>query len=169
MTASDRAAIVTPYIEELLENSYVRENLRDAAQNVRGAYGRAHKRRAKATGDERFRRQVQDAARSITEAGSALRSGRRKPRPRWGRRLAFLLGLVGVAAVGIALAADEELRASLHAGSPPEAPGTQMSRPDLKVVTRAQLYEEARRLGVRGRSKMTKAELKAALSEGGRA
>lgn len=33
--------------------------------------------------------------------------------------------------------------------------------------TRAQLYEEARRRGVRGRSKMTKAELQAALAKGG--
>jgi hypothetical protein len=48
MTASDTTARVTPYIEELLENSYARENLRDAAQNLRGAYARAQKRRARA-------------------------------------------------------------------------------------------------------------------------
>jgi hypothetical protein len=113
MTASDTAARATPYIEELLENNYARENLRDAAQNLRGAYARAQKRRAKAVSDDRLRRQVQAAGRSITDAGRALRSGRRKPKARWGRRLVFLLGLVGVAAVGIALAADEELRAAV--------------------------------------------------------
>jgi hypothetical protein len=112
MTASDTGAGVTPYIAQLLENSDARENLRDAAQNIRGAYGRAQKCRAKTARDERFRSQVQAAARSITEAGRALRSGRQKPRQRWGRRLPFLLGL-GVAAVGIAVAADEELRASI--------------------------------------------------------
>ena len=93
MTASDTAAGVTPYIAQLLENSDARENLRDAAQNIRGAYGRAQKRRAKTARDERFRSQVQAAARSITEAGRALRSGRQKPRQRWGRGLLFLLGL----------------------------------------------------------------------------
>lgn len=35
-------------------------------------------------------------------------------------------------------------------------------------ATRAELYEEAKRRGIRGRSKMTKAELQAALAEGAR-
>jgi ferric-dicitrate binding protein FerR (iron transport regulator) len=112
MTASDTTARITPYIEELLENGYARENLRDAARNIRAAYRRVRKRRAKAARDERLRRQVQAAARSLTEAGRALRTGRRKPRRRWGRRLLLLLGL-GIAAAGIAVAADEELRASI--------------------------------------------------------
>ncbi|HZA58076.1 MAG TPA: hypothetical protein VE523_02680 [Solirubrobacterales bacterium] len=56
-----------------------------------------------------------------------------------------------------------------HAGPPPEAAAAQVSRPEPKAITRAPLYQEARRLGVRGRSKMPKAELKVALSEGGRA
>jgi hypothetical protein len=122
MTASDTTARITPYIEELLENGYARENLRDAARNIRGAYGRARKRRAKAARDEKLRRQVQSAAGSLAEAGRALRSGRRTPRKRWGRRLLFLLGL-GVAAAGIALAADEELRASILGSEGQDQPG----------------------------------------------
>jgi hypothetical protein len=166
MTASDTTARITPYIEELLENDYARENLRDAARNIRAAYGRVRKRRAKAARDERLRRQVQAAARSLTEAGRALRTGRRKPRRRWGRRLLLLLGL-GIAAAGIAVAADEELRASIL--GTPEAPPAPVSGPGLNRATRAQLYREAQRRRVPGRSKMTKAQLKAALSEGGRA
>ena len=54
------------------------------------------------------------------------------------------------------------------AGPPPAAPAAPLSGPESEAVTRAQLYQEARRLGVRGRSKMTKAQLKAALSGGGR-
>jgi hypothetical protein len=38
--------------------------------------------------------------------------------------------------------------------------------PDLETATRKDLYREAQRLGIRGRSKMTKVQLKAALSEG---
>ncbi len=37
---------------------------------------------------------------------------------------------------------------------------------DLNESTRAQLYEEAKRRGIAGRSRMTKAELQVALSEG---
>jgi hypothetical protein len=51
----------------------------------------------------------------------------------------------------------------------PEAPPAPVSGPGLDGATRAQLYREAQRRGVAGRSRMTKAQLKAALSEGGRA
>jgi hypothetical protein len=54
-------------------------------------------------------------------------------------------------------------------GPPPDAAAAPKSGPELKAVTRAELYREARRLGVRGRSKMTKAQLRAAVAEGGRA
>jgi hypothetical protein len=51
----------------------------------------------------------------------------------------------------------------------PEVPPAPVSGPGLDRATRAQLYREAQRRGVPGRSKMTKAQLKAALSKGGRA
>jgi hypothetical protein len=54
------------------------------------------------------------------------------------------------------------------AGPPPEVPAALLSGPEFEAVTCAQPYQEARCLGVRGRSKMTKAQLKAAVSEGGR-
>jgi hypothetical protein len=54
-------------------------------------------------------------------------------------------------------------------GLRPAAPAASMSRPELNAVTRSELYREAQRLGVRGRSKMTKAQLMAAVAEGGRA
>jgi hypothetical protein len=78
MAASDTAARMSPYIDELFENSSARENLRDA-------YRHARRRRRKAAG---------------------------------GRRLVLLVGL-GVAAAGIALAAEEELRTSLTRGTRP--------------------------------------------------
>jgi hypothetical protein len=120
MAASDTAKSFRPYVEELLENGYARENLREAMDNLRGAYARARKRRVKAARDERVRQQLKTAALSIAEVSSALRSGRQKPKRRWGRRLLFLAGL-GAVGVGVALAADEELRASLlGSGSPAE-------------------------------------------------
>jgi ferric-dicitrate binding protein FerR (iron transport regulator) len=138
MTALHTAGRVTPYLEELLENSYARERLREAARNLRGAYGRF-----------------------------------RKPRPRWRRRL-FLVGL-GVAALGIAIRIQPTRRMLAEQatrrdddGLRPTAPVASMSRPELNAATRSELYQEAKRLGVRGRSKMTKAQLRAAVTEGGR-
>src|SRR4051812_12659751 len=105
MAATDQAARLTPYVEELLGNSYVRENLRDGIADLRAAYARSQKRRVKAARDERLRRRLRSAAESISEAGRALQSGRRKPKRRWGRRVIVLAGL-GAAVAGIALAAS---------------------------------------------------------------
>jgi hypothetical protein len=89
-------------IEQLLDNDYAQEQLRAGVMNLRAAYQRSQKRRVKTTRDERLRRQVQAAAASIGEAASAFRSDRRKPKPRWGRRL-LILAVVGIG-IGAVLA-----------------------------------------------------------------
>src|SRR5690242_2990766 len=109
MAGNDRSAQVAPYLQELVDNAYARENLQDGVQSLRAAYRRAQKRRVEPTRDERVRRQLQSAAHSIAEAGSALRSRRRKPKPRWGARLAVVAGL-GVAGAAAAAWASERLR-----------------------------------------------------------
>ena len=111
MAASGKNARFTPYVQELLENEYVQQNLRDGVDQLRSAYRRAQKRRVEPARDERLRRQIASAARSINEAGSALRSGRRKPKPRWGARLAVIGGLTAAGAVTAAWA-KERLGAS---------------------------------------------------------
>jgi hypothetical protein len=111
MAATEQATRLTPYLEELLENSYVRENIREGVENLRSAYERSQKRRVKTARDQRLRRQVRAAAASMSEAAQALQSGRRKPKPRWGRRL-LLLGGVAAVGIGIAIAAGGEDQAS---------------------------------------------------------
>ena len=167
MTASETATRFRPYVEELLVNSYARENLRDAVENLRGAYDRVQKRRVKAARDERLRRQLETAVRSTVEAGKALRSARERPKRRWGRRV-FLLAAFGAVGVGVALAVDERLRASVLGSdaAPARADGGTPTRATEGAATRDQLYREAQRLVIPGRSKMTKAELKTALREG---
>src|SRR4051794_34532899 len=86
MANTRQAARIGPYAQELLENAYVQENLSDGVEKLRAAYRRARKRRVEPTRDERLHEQLRSATRSLTEAGQALRSGRRKPKPRWGRR-----------------------------------------------------------------------------------
>jgi hypothetical protein len=117
MGSNDQAARLAPYAQELVENAYVQENLRDGVEKLQAAYRRARKRRVEPTRDERLRRQVRSAAGSIAEAGRALRSGRRKPQPRWGTRLAVIAGL-GVAGAAAALWARERL----GEGSSPQEP-----------------------------------------------
>ena len=112
MPATDTASRLTPYIEELLDNESARENLGKGVSQLRAAYERSKKRRIKATRDRKLRRQLESAATALGAGAKALASGRRKPERRRGRRLVWLLGIVGVG-VGLALAANEELRSSL--------------------------------------------------------
>ena len=93
MATTNHPARVAPYVQELLVNDYVQENLRDGISRLRAAYDRAQKRRIEPTRDEKLQQQLRSAAHSITEAARALQSGRRKPEPRWGRRIAVVAGL----------------------------------------------------------------------------
>ena len=112
MAATESASRLGPYVERLLQNAYVQDNLLDAVENLREAYERAQKRRVEPARDEKIRRQLRQSALSLQKAGEALKSGRQKPKKRRGKRMLILasLGAVGVAA---ALAASEELRSKL--------------------------------------------------------
>jgi hypothetical protein len=111
MARTNHTARLAPYAAELLENAYVQENLRDGVEKLRAAYQRAQKRRVEPTRDEKLRQQLRSAAASISEAGRALGGRRRKPEPRWGRRLA-LIAAVGAAGAIAGLAARERLAKS---------------------------------------------------------
>jgi hypothetical protein len=115
MAGSDQAPRLGPYAQELLDNAYARENLRDGADKLKAAYRRARLRRVEPTRDEKLRRQVRSAADSIAEAGRALRSGRRKPERRWGPRVAVI---VGIAVAGAAVAAWAKQRLGDQPSSP---------------------------------------------------
>jgi uncharacterized FAD-dependent dehydrogenase len=136
MAVIDRAERLAPFVEELLENAYARENLRAGVANLRAAYERSQKRRVKIARDQRLRREVRAAAESITEAGKALKSGRQQPARHWGRRLVIVIGLGGLG-VGAALAANEDLRSSVFGEDtvePEPTPATPSPSPDAAAV-----------------------------------
>ena len=113
MAATESAARLGPYVERLLQNAYVQENLLDAMENLREAYERAQKRRVEPTRDKKIRGQLRQSALSLQEAGQALKSGRQKPKKRRAKRMLVLVG-VGAVGVAAALAASEEFRSKLE-------------------------------------------------------
>ncbi len=98
-----------PLAEELLDNTYARDNLQQGAEKLREAYERSRKRRVKPSKDRKLRRQIEAAVAAIDEGTAALASGRKKPK-RTGRKA--LLTVIGVVAVGTGavLATNEDLR-----------------------------------------------------------
>jgi hypothetical protein len=112
MAATESASRLGPYVERLLQNAYVQDNLLDAVENLREAYERAQKRRVEPARDEKIRRQLRQSALSLQKAGEALKSGRQKPKKRRGKRMLILASL-GAAGVAAALAASEEFRSKL--------------------------------------------------------
>lgn len=112
MRGTDTASRITPYVEQLAENEYARENLRRGAENLRAAYDRSRKRRVKSAKDEKLHHQIERAFSSLSEGTRALATGRQKPKRHWPKRLAAV-GLAGAAVAGVALAAGDEIKGAL--------------------------------------------------------
>ena len=99
----------SPYVQRLIEDAELRENIREAYESLRKAYGRLSNGKAPAKAildDKKLQKELRSAAVSLRDAGEALREGpmRRKKRHR-GRRLLIL-----VVGAGVALALSEGLR-----------------------------------------------------------
>jgi hypothetical protein len=99
-----------PYVQRLIEDDELRDNLREAFEAARGAYSRATgngKGTVKAvTSDKKVQKDLRTAAESLREASEALRAPKKKRRKgRLGRLI--LLALVGTA---IALVVSEDAR-----------------------------------------------------------
>ena len=119
--ASDSVTKAGLYAERLLDNEYVQENLTQAVDSLRAAYRRASKRRAGPTRDKKLRRHLRQTALSIREATSALKTGRRKPKPRWGRRLVVVLA-VGTGGAAALVVAKRKVRGNDSERSPQLTP-----------------------------------------------
>jgi adenylosuccinate synthase len=103
--AAGKAVRSNEYVQRLVEDQELRENLRNAFVSAKKAYARINgKGPAKALDDKKVQRELKDAATSLKEAADSLR-GQKKRKRRKGRVL--FVGLVGA---GLALALSEGLR-----------------------------------------------------------
>ena len=97
-----------PYVQRLVEDEELRDNLKDAFEAAKKAYGRATgngKGTVKAvTSDRKVQRELRQAAESLREANERMRKPKRR-RSRLGRLI--LLALVGGI---VALIVSEEAR-----------------------------------------------------------
>jgi adenylosuccinate synthase len=106
--AAGKAARSNPYVQRIVEDDELRDNLRTAYESARKAYERMSngKGPVKAlTDDKKTQRELKEAASSLKSAAETLRGAKAKKKRRRGGRLILLL--VGA---GAALALSEGLR-----------------------------------------------------------
>jgi len=103
-----KSAGSNPYIQRLMADAQLRDDIRDALDHTRSAYDRLSngKHPAKALmDDKKLQREMRDAAESLRDVTVSLRQGPKRRKRRLGR--VILLGVVGA---GLALALNEGLR-----------------------------------------------------------
>jgi hypothetical protein len=108
--AAGHAVQSNPYVQRLIEDEELRDNLRSAFDSAKKAYGRASSGKGPATkalmDDKKVQRDLKEAADSLRASAEALRGAKQKKRKgRFGKLL--LISLVGGVA---ALALSEGLR-----------------------------------------------------------
>ena len=105
--AAGQAARNNAYVQRLVEDDELRENLRTAYASARSAYGRMDgKTPQKALDNKKVQKDLKQAATSLKDAADALRDQKKKKKRGRGK------GLIGVVIVGgiAALVASEGLR-----------------------------------------------------------
>jgi hypothetical protein len=103
-----RSARSNPYVQRIVEDDQLRDNLRTAYESARKAYERMSNGKGPAKAlleDKKTQRELREAASSLREAADSLRGAKAKKKRR--RRGRVLLIVVGV---GAALALSEGLR-----------------------------------------------------------
>lgn len=108
--ASNAADTARPYVQRLIEDEDLRDNLREAYDAGRDAYDRAAgaKRPADVLEDKKLQKDLRNASENLRAASDALREPARKDKSTFGRLL--LIAFIGAI---LALALSEELRKAL--------------------------------------------------------
>ncbi|HLM09744.1 MAG TPA: hypothetical protein VK307_08540 [Thermoleophilaceae bacterium] len=104
--AAGQAVRSNQYVQRLVEDAELRENLRSAFESAKKAYSRMNgKGPVKAvTEDKKTQRELRVAANSLKDAAESLRGSKKRKR---GKGRLLLIALVGA---GVALVASEGLR-----------------------------------------------------------
>jgi hypothetical protein len=102
------AARNSPYVQRMIEDEDLRDNVRDALDSARVAYDRLTNGKAPHKAlleDKKLQKSLQEAAVSLRDAGQALKQGPKRRSGGFGRKL-----LVLAIGAGLAIALSEGLR-----------------------------------------------------------
>jgi hypothetical protein len=102
----------TPYIQRVIQDATLRDNVRTAYDSSRSAYARLTNGKAPAKAlleDKKLQRDLQQAVEALRDATTALTEAPKRQKPRKGLRLGRKL-LIASLGFGLALAGSEKLR-----------------------------------------------------------
>jgi hypothetical protein len=110
-TAGTAVAGASPYVQRLIQDQELRDNIRTAYESGRSAYSRLNNGKAPAKAlldDKKLHKDLQSASDALRDASDALREGPKKKKKRRGGlgRLLF----ISIVGGGIALAVSSDLR-----------------------------------------------------------
>ena len=97
MAKTSKAKAALPYLQRVVEDEFVQEQLLNAVGGARAAYSRARKRRAEAVQDKGLYRNLRQAATALQKATNALRPPEPEPKHR-GRKLVTVALAIGATA-----------------------------------------------------------------------
>jgi hypothetical protein len=99
--AAGKAVKDNEYVQRLIEDEDLRENLRTAFDSSKKAYGRISNGKGPQAvlDDKKTQKELKEAASAIKEAANALRGGKKKRKRRGGLFLVLIVG--GIAAVAL--------------------------------------------------------------------
>ncbi len=109
-TAGTAIAGASPYVQRLIQDEDLRNQIRTAYESGRSAYGRLNNGKAPAKAlldDKKLHRDLQAAADNLRSASDALREGPKKKKRKGGIGRLLLLAIVGG---GVALGVSSDLR-----------------------------------------------------------
>lgn len=97
MAKKNKAKSAPPYIQRVLEDEFVQEQLRTAVTGARAVYARTRKQRSQVVEDKGLYRNLRQAATALQKAASALRPPEPEPQHR-GRKFATIGLIIGATA-----------------------------------------------------------------------
>ncbi len=106
--AAGKAAKDNPYVQRVIEDDELRDNLRTAYDSARKAYERMSNGKGPAKAlldDKKTQKELKEAASSLKEAADSIRGAKKAPKRK--RRGGLLLLVIGA---GAAIALSEDLR-----------------------------------------------------------
>jgi hypothetical protein len=111
-TAGTAVAGATPYVQRLIQDEELRNNIRTAYESGRSAYSRLNNGKAPAKAlmdDKKLHKDLQAASDALRDASDALREGPKKAKKKRRGGLGRLV-LISVVGGAIAIAVSEDLR-----------------------------------------------------------